>query len=1002
MRRVIAGSRLASLCTASRHVTDAKTIRSPHPFEQFASTTNLEYLESSMTASEPNPTFQSIFDNIATASADDVLVRSYQRPETQDLKSTTVTEKERVDNMRLVWMVRAYEKFGHHIAKLDPLGMYEADLNYSVPDCLSPERFGFTADDMERQFFVEFSSSYGSSFQSFVTHESKPLKLREIIEKLKALHCTSIGFEFMSSGYGKIRDWFRDEIKKSSTPLTNEDRKEILADVVKACGFEGFLHKKYATHKRFGLDGAEALIPAMNAALNEASGTGVEAVTIGMPHRGRLNVLVNVCGKNIVKIFNEFEGKTSIEELATRGDVKYHLGMEKEVTLANGKKVFINLLANPSHLEAINPLVIGKTRARQQYTQDKDYTKNMPILLHGDAAFAGQGPCYEVMGLAELENFNVGGTLHIVVNNQIGFTTDPHQSRSTPYCTDLSRICNAPVLHVNGDDVDAVVKAARIAARFRQRFKRDVIIDLVCYRRYGHNETDAPQFTQPLMYKAIEKQPVLVDVFGKKLVAQGVLSQAELDLHRRAYETTLSEKFHEAQKANGFVKVVEANSSRYSNQVELQSLRETGLPLESLKDMGKKITTVPQNFTAHPIVRRTYEARNKAVESGEGVEWCLAEALAFGASSLEGIHVRLTGQDVERGTFTQRHAVMTDQTNNVKHQTLSHLAKVQAPVIISNSSLSEFGVCGFEAGYSMENPKSLVMWEAQFGDFCNGAQVIFDQFLASAESKWIRQCGLVISLPHGYSGAGPEHSSARIERFLQLSDDADHVPADLFKNDAAVMLEARIAEGNWQVCYPSTPANYYHMLRRQTHRGFRKPLIFFFSKARLRAPNVSSLSEMAVGTRFQPVIDTARSESATTVRKVVFCSGQIESIVADARAKVQAASGDATKHDDVVLVKLEQIAPFPWEQVAEVMDRYETRGPGGVAPVFTWLQEEPKNMGCWDFVRPRLQRLLVHKGLLKQGERLPYIGRVAAASPATGYTSVHKDEEKTIVDQVLA
>lgn len=1002
-RRLAPGATL----TAMRSATDAKTVRAPHVYEQFAASSNVEYLEHMrelylVNKASVDETWWPILENITSASPDRALVESFSRPVDQDLSSHLVTEKDRVDNMRLAWMVRAYENTGHSIARLDPLGLYEADLDSSIPASLEPSRFGFKPEDMERSFFVTFGGALGESFQNMVTGKSRrPMKLRDIVAKLRELHCGSIGFEFMSSGFLDLRNWFRKKIVAACEPLPVSERKEIYEDVVKACGLESFLHKKYSTLKRFGLDGAEALVPALNATLSAAAESGVEAVTLGMPHRGRLNVLVNVCGKPLKNIFNEFENKTLKSDVKGTGDVKYHLGIEKKVTTRSGKQLFVNLLANPSHLEAVNPVVLGKTCARQMYSKDTTMTRNLPILLHGDAAFAGQGPCYEVMGLCELENFHVGGTIHIVVNNQVGFTTDPIQSRSSKYCTDLSRVCNAPVLHVNGDDVDAVVKSARIALAFRQEFKRDVIIDIVCYRRYGHNESDVPQFTQPLMYAAIKKHPVLVDITGAKLVGDGVMSKEEVQLHKTEYEAYLRKEFEESANDNDFIKVKtpyeQANSTRYTNNFELASLRETGVSLARLKDLGMKITQIPNGFTPHKTVARGIASRRAAIESGSGVEWCLAESLAFGASALENVHVRLTGQDVERGTFTQRHAVWTDYETGKKYCSLTKLANVQAPVVISNSCLSEFGVCGFELGYALENPKSLVMWEAQFGDFSNGAQVIFDQFLASGEAKWTRQCGLSISLPHGYSGAGPEHSSARVERFLQLSDDLDTVPNQFSSNSAETMLEARTSVGNWQICYPSTPANYYHMLRRQTHREFRKPLVFLFSKARLRAPNVSSLAEMATGTAFQPVIDTGNANARA--RKVVFCSGQIESICADFRAKRQTADIDPTVLNDVVLVKLEQIAPFPWEHVAQVIIKYSTQDP---ATTFVWLQEEPKNMGMWDFVRPRFQNLLRHLGVFSPSQRLQFIGRPSAASPATGYGSVHKAEEEAIVKEVFA
>ena len=1003
------GSPIAALSVMHRRFTDAQKVTTPHPYDQFVQGDNMEYIEELKTQYLANkksvdPSWHAILENLTSGNPDGSLVESFQRPtsSTSGGAMYSVTEKERVDNMRLAWMIRAYEKEGHHIAELDPLNLFQADLDYEVPDYLEPKSFGFDDTDLDRYFLVSGSNSWMTLIQAKSPHEECRLKLRDIIQRMKEAYGSRIGFEYMGTGYQELRQWFRKQITETHfNKPSNEDRINVFRDVVKACGFETFLHKKYATHKRFGLEGAEALIPAMNTVIDECAKLGAESCIMGMPHRGRLNVLVNVCGKSLEGIFNEFAGKTSKDNMSSTGDVKYHLGIQRDVQTKSGKTVNINLLANPSHLEAVNPLVMGKTRARQMFTKDTDYTKTVPIVLHGDAAFAGQGSCYEIMGFCELESFHVGGTIHIVVNNQVGFTTDPSQSRSSPYCTDLAKVNNAPVIHVNADDINQVVRAAKIASNFRQTYKRDCIIDLVCYRRRGHNESDDPTFTQPLMYQAIAKTPVLVEKVAKELEADGVMTADQTLLLRTQYEAELSEKHSVALLSSDFVSVTSqrnnndyAGDDDYTNSLELAALRKTAIPLDSLVGIGEKITTIPEGFTMHPTVKRTYDARRQAIQAGGGVEWCLAESLAFAALALEGVHVRVSGQDVERGTFTQRHAVVTDFKTGEKYCSLQKIAKVQASVTISNSSLSEFGVCGFEVGYAMENPKSLVVWEAQFGDFANGAQTIFDQFLASGEAKWDRQCGLCISLPHGYSGAGPEHSSARIERFLQLSDDADAIPGNFLPQKKELALEERIRRGNWQVCYPTTPANYYHMLRRQTHRNFRKPLIFFFSKARLRAPNVSSLKEMATGTSFQPVIDCGMlntSGRAIPPRKVILCSGQIGMTVIDAHAKMHSSANESDHN--VAIARLEQIAPFPWEHVAETVDKYLALNQD---VEFEWLQEEPKNMGCWHFVRPRLQALLSSRG-----KKVTCIGRDTAASPSTGYTSVHNYEEQQLIDAVF-
>lgn len=1002
MRRVTQKGLLPRALLA-RSFTDARTVRTPHPHDQLLSSSNMVYVESLMRQYEEDralvdASWATVLDAIRSENIDAPVVSTFSRP----IDSSSLSEKQRLDNMRLSWMVREYERSGHFYADVDPLKGLSSSPHTMDKELLNPASFGFSEADLQQVFNVVF----GCNYEATVVSGGTAMTLEQIIKQLRQMYCGPIGFEFMSSGLFVLRNWFRQEIVNTLQPLPATEKKAIFNDVVKACGFEKFLQIKYATQQRFGLDGGEALVPAMNAAIAEASDLGVQSCIMGMAHRGRLNVLANVCYKSLHAILNEFEGKAPIANRHLSGDVKYHLGHSETIGLPSGKRVELTLLPNPSHLEAVNPLVLGKARARQVYTKDIECTATMPILIHGDAAFAGQGSCYETMGFCNLENFHVGGTLHVVINNQIGFTTDPRDSRASVYCSDLAKVNNAPVMHVNGNDVEACVRAARIAARFRQQFHSDIIVDLVCYRRNGHNEADLPDFTQPKLYEQIRKHPRLVDIYGKQLAAEGVVSTEDAKRCDKEWESVMRQAFDQMNSTQDFVRVAQVfdpeseNTSSDLTDKKLEAINaaipppavETGVDIETLRLVGLHLSSIPKEMQkVHPVVERTYAARRKGVEGGDAVEWCMGELLAFGTLALEGTHIRLTGEDVERGTFTQRHAGITDQKTNLKYFPVKTISNRQALVTIANSSLSELGVAGFEMGYNIENTKSITMWEAQFGDFANGAQVIFDQFLGCSEEKWNVQSSLILSLPHGYSGAGPEHSSARIERFLQLSDDGDGVPANFRAMPNDQQLETRIKRHNWQVCYPSTPANYFHMLRRQGLRDFAKPLVFFFSKARLRAPNLSCLDDMGKGTTFKAVIDTGKTGVAP--RKVLFCAGQIESIVADARSAAQK-NGHGDEHDDVVLVTVEQLSPFPWEQVADVMERY-TKMNSKVE--FTWLQEEPKNMGMWTYMRPRFNALMQHLGLVQR--RIFYIGRKSAASPSTGYGTVHVAEEKEIISE---
>lgn len=1006
MRRALRrGILIDPLNSHVRVYTDAKTIRKPNEFDQVVDVQNETYIEGLMRQYEKDPALVApgwipVLRNLQNGPVDAPLVPNFHRPSS----TSTLTEQERLQNMSLSWMIRAYEKNGHYTAALNLLrNLEDASGSPFDPSILDPSSFGFTEEDLQRVFKVTFGSDFEATFVSGETAQT----LKDIVAQLRLMYCGHIGFEFMSSGYFDLRNWFRQQILNSLNPLDRQDRLSILSDVVRSCGFDQFLHTNYSTQQHFALDGGEALIPAMKAAIQTASNHDVTSCIVGIAHRGRLNVLCNILQRSPALVMSEFEGKVSRNEMPANRDMKYNLGQRKRVPLQNGKFMDIELLPNGSHMEAVNPLVLGMARARQVYENDSDCTKILPILIHGDAAIRGQGSCYETMGFCDLDNFHVGGTLHIILNNEIASKANSWKSEGSIYCSDLSKVNNAPVLHVHGDNVEACVRACRIAVEYRHEFRRDIIINLFCNRRNGYNKEEFLEVREPQFFQAVSSRPTLLDAYSKVLVQEGLLNEEAVQSKKAEYEAFMSQCHAVAQRSQEFMRVKPYFQLESENQAEtpqpveaedvIPAAIKTGVDMDILRKVGMHITTIPTSVKRpHPVLQRTYAARKKAIESGEGAEWCLGELLAFGTLALEGTNVRLTGEDVERGTFTQRHAVVTDQETNAKVMPVATLSEKQALITICNSSLSELGVCGFEFGYNVENPSTLCMWEAQFGDFANGAQIIIDEFIATSEEKWGLKSSLVLSLPHGYSGAGPEHSSARIERYLQLSSDTDVVPHNFRQVSGARMMEARIQKYNWQVCYPSTPANYFHMLRRQVMRSEAKPLVFFFSKARLRAPNVSSLSEMATGTEFVPVIDTA-SKDNVVARKVLFCSGQIESIVDDQRQKLRASQPDI--HNDVVIVKVEQLSPFPWEQIADVLEKYHGRNPN---VEFAWLQEEPKNMGSWAYVRPRFQSLMRHLGIAKPGDLMKYIGRPTAASPSTGYGSVHIEEEKELVAQALA
>jgi len=792
---------------------------------------------------------------------------------------------------------------------------------------------------------------------------------REILKILKETYCGSTGVEYMHITEPEERAWIQDRIEsiRNHTQFTPEGKKAIYQRLIEAEGFEAFLQVKHTGTKRFGLDGGESMIPALEQILKRGAQLGIQDIVIGMPHRGRLNVLTSIMRKPYINMFAEFQGVASNpDDVQGSGDVKYHLGTSDDREF-DGHNVHLSLQPNPSHLEAVNPVVIGKVRSKQNLINDEERARVMGVLMHGDAAFAGQGLVPETLDMSQLRGYRVGGTIHLIVNNQIGFTTMPAHSRSSPYPSDIAKGIAAPIFHVNGDDPEAVVHVARIATEYRQEFKRDVVIDMFCYRRHGHNEGDEPMFTQPSMYKTIAKHPTTLTLYGQQLVKEGTMTAEEVQGMIDDFNAKLEEDFQAAQ--NYKPNKADWLEGHWQGLVQLSEEEEhhehdTSAPMELLKEVGESISRVPDSITAHSKIVRQLKAKQKMLESGTKIDWALAEALAFGTLLVEGTRVRLSGQDAGRGTFSHRHCVLHDQDSDRKYFPLSEIDPgKQAKFEVMDSPLSEAAVLGFEYGYSLNDPHSLVLWEAQFGDFANTAQGIIDQFVCSGESKWLRMCGLVMLLPHGMEGQGPEHSSARLERFLQLS-----------------------AEDNWQVVNVTTPANYFHALRRQIKRNYRKPMVVMSPKSLLRHKLVTSpLGAMGPDTRFRRVIpEVDRLGLDKNVRRVVLCSGKVYYDLLEARREAEI--------KEVAIVRVEQLYPWPRTTVFQQLQRYPN------AEV-VWCQEEAANNGAWTFVYPRLDSMLEAVDI--KADRPIYVGRKAAASPATGIPGNHVKEQKLLVEQAL-
>ncbi|MEY3961836.1 MAG: hypothetical protein RLZ08_213 [Pseudomonadota bacterium] len=867
-------------------------------------------------------------------------------------------ERSTIDSIRAIMMIRAYRIRGHLIADLDPLQLQEKHYH---PE-LNPETYGFKKEDRNRKIFLDKVLGF-----EYAT-------VNEILEILLKTYCSKIGIEFMHMSDPEEKRWIQERIegKGKEANFTIEGKKAIFKKLVETEGFENYCHTKFVGTKRFGLDGCESLIPALEQIIKVGGSLGVKEIKIGMPHRGRLNILANVIQKPFKKIFKEFSGDPGPDTAGVSGDVKYHLGASADRDF-NGNNVHVSLTANPSHLEAVNPVVLGQTRAKQFFHNDPQRTKVVPVLLHGDAAFAGQGIVAECFAMSGLKGHNTGGTIHIIVNNQIGFTTSPSYARSSPYPSEVAKMVQAPILHVNGDDPESVVYCARIATEYRQKFKRDVVIDIICYRRFGHNEGDEPSFTQPLMYKKIKAHNTTLTIYVNQLIQEGVLSNEDFLKEKDNFKKFLDAEF-EASKSYipNQVDWFTGSWSKFTTEIGSDRRGVTGVDLDLIHQAGEKICNLPQNLNFHSTIKRLFEAKKKMFETGKGFDWATAESLACATLLLEGYPVRFVGQDSSRGTFSQRHASILDQETGEKYYPLKNLSTKQAQFEIIDSFLSEFGVLGFEYGYSLSSPETLVLWEAQFGDFANGAQIIIDQFITSGEKKWTRASGLVMLLPHGYEGQGPEHSSARIERYLQSC-----------------------AQENLQVVNCTTPANYFHLLRRQIHRTFRKPLIVFSPKSLLRHKKcVSEIEDFLPENSFHrilpdhadfPEYNLIKLAKDDQIKRVVLCSGKVYFDISEKR--------EIIRNPKVQLLRIEQLYPFPVKKLASFLKRFKN------ADEFIWCQEEPENMGAWSFVEKYINWTLDLIGA--KSKNVQYVGRKPSASTATGYLKKHVQQQDEIISKVL-
>jgi 2-oxoglutarate dehydrogenase E1 component len=863
-----------------------------------------------------------------------------------DASASSVSGADAVKQGAVARLIQVYANRGHLIADIDPLGMTKRPM----PEVLEIKHFGLSDADLDTEFFT------GSGSEAI----ARRMKLRDIVAMLKQIYCGKIGAEFAHVSNSTERLWLQGRFQDGRIQhrFSTDERKTFLRGLTAAEGLERYLATRYPAQKRFSLEGGDSLIPMLDDLIQQSGLRGVEEMVIGMAHRGRLNVLVNVVGKSPQVLFSEFEGRYDVNHMHGSGDVKYHKGFSADIRTPGGN-VHVALAFNPSHLEVVDPVVEGSVRARQQRRNDAKGDRVLPVLLHGDSAFAGQGVIMETLQLSQARGYYTGGTVHLIINNQVGFTThDPRDTRSTLYCSDVAKMIEAPIFHVNGDDPEAVLFVTRLALEYRMTFNKDVVIDLVCYRRLGHNEADEPAATQPMMYQVIRQQRTTRQLYAERLVSDGVLAMADADAMVEQYRREMDEGKSQAKQSLGLIGNKHTVDWTRYQEMDWADVPASGVKIEQLRELSKQLTTFPTNYTLHRQVARVVQDREKMAAGQLPLDWGFAETLAYASLLTQGYEVRISGQDSGRGTFFHRHAVWHDQNSDQVYIPLKNLSPSQPRFTVIDSLLSEEAVLGFEYGFSTTEPNCLTIWEGQFGDFANGAQVIIDQFISSGEAKWGRMCGLALFLPHGYEGQGPEHSSARLERFLQLC-----------------------AEQNMQVCVPSTPAQMFHMLRRQMLRSFRKPLIVMTPKSLLRHKlSVSPLEDLTRGT-FQNVIDEVDSLDAQRVTRIVFCAGKVYFDLLESRR--------ADGVNNVAIVRVEQLYPFPTEEYAAIIRKY------GNANEIVWCQEEPQNQGSWYQIRHRLQESLGAK------QRLFYAGRAPAAAPATGIAQVHTSQQHELVDAAL-
>jgi 2-oxoglutarate dehydrogenase E1 component len=910
-----------------------------------------------------DPSWRYFFEGLELGTEDSAQVSSSGQPispaPTQAAPAIKVAPTPSVDfssEAKVAELILAYRELGRLLADINPLAPPP-----STHPLLDLSRFGLTQQDLSKSF----------SAARLLGMESTSLS--NIITRLREIYCRAVGIEFTHIQDPVEREWVQKKLESThiQSKFDAETQKYILRRLTESETFERFLHTRYVAQKRFSIEGGEALIPALDCIFEKSAELGAEEIVIGMAHRGRLNVLTNVFGKKPEYIFTEFEGTYKVDSSIGEGDVKYHMGYSSDTTTRQGKKLHISLAFNPSHLEFVGAVIEGIARAKQFQKKDTDRSKVIPIAIHGDAAFAGQGVCYETVNLSQLSGYTTGGTIHIVINNQVGFTTSPVDSRSTTYCTDMAKMLDVPIFHVNGDHPEALWYISNFCAEYRQKFKKDIFIDLICYRKHGHNEGDEPSFTQPLLYKKIKSHSTTREQYANHLAQAGVLTREETDGMVQQFTTKLTEAqaITKASAPKPPISTFEGYWKPFHRAEESDLFKpvQTAVPAEVLKELSRKMTTPAAGFHIHPKLNRFLEGRQKAVDEGKGIDWGNGEALAYASLLVEGYPVRITGQDAERGTFSHRHSVLNDFETGEKYTPLNHLKEGQAFYEVYNSNLSETAVMGFEYGYSLAEPKTLTIWEAQFGDFANGAQVIIDQFISTSESKWQRMTGLTLLLPHGFEGQGPEHSSARLERFLQLC-----------------------GRNNMFVCNLTTPAQIFHALRRQVKRDFRKPMVIMSPKSLLRHPAaISQLKDFSEGS-FAEVLDDPSIESdpqASAIRKVLICTGKVYYDLVAART--------AQKKTDIAIVRLEQIYPWPADRLAQILSRYKNAQ-------ISWVQEEPRNMGAWSFVFNTWSGGFDLFQEKVGGRPIQYAGRAIGASPAVGSHKLHEVEQEALIQKALS